>query len=92
VLNRITKQSSGDKVDADVFLNIMINEQAIKSTGTGQLRKFLVDNGVDYSIQDNAFGWHERMVVLFNMKNLVSKTAVKPSDDIEIFDLPTQWQ
>jgi len=26
------------------------------------------------------------------MKNLVSKTAVKPSDDIEIFDLPTQWQ
>ena len=92
VLNRITKRSSGDKVDADVFLNIMINEQAIKSTGTGQLRKFLVDNGVDYSIQDNAFGWHERMVVLFNMKNLVSKTVVKPSDDIEIFDLPTQWQ
>jgi hypothetical protein len=47
--------------------------------------------GVDYSIVDNAFGWHERMVVLFNMKCIVSKRVVSSKEKLEVFDLPTTF-
>lgn len=91
VVSRIEKHAKVSGIDADTFLNILINENAVKSTYTDRLREFLVHSGIDYSIVDNAFGWHERMVVLFNMKNIVSKTRVLPKDKIETFDLPTEF-
>lgn len=78
-------------VPAYIFINSIINNDAIKSIDTGLMREFLVDCGVDYYIVDNAFGWHERMIVLFNMKKLQSKEVVLPKDTIETFDLPTEW-
>ena len=71
---------------------ITFNEQAIRNTDTDKLREFLVKQGVDYSIVDNAFGWRERMVVLFNMRNIVSKKIVTPKEKIETFDLPTKFE
>ena len=91
VVSRIEKHAKASDIDADTFLNILINEDAVKSTYTDKLREFLVQNGIDYSIVDNAFGWHERMLVLFNMKNIVSKTRVLPKDKIETFDLPKEF-
>jgi len=91
VVSRIEKRINNNTINADTFLNIVFNEQAIKNTDTDKLRIFLVKNGVDYSIVDNAFGWGERMIVLFNMKNIVSKTIVKPKDKIEVFDLSTEF-
>ena len=91
VVSRIEKHARDSEIDADTFLNILIKENAVKSTYTDRLREFLVHSGIDYSIVDNAFGWHERMVVLFNMKNIVSKTRVLPKDKIETFDLPTEF-
>jgi hypothetical protein len=90
-LERINKRVKDAKINADTFLNIVFNEQAIKNTDTDKLRVFLVQQGVDYSIVDNAFGWHERMVVLFNMKSIVSKRIVSSKEKIETFDLPTEW-
>lgn len=91
IVARIEKHVKDAKINADTFLNITFNEQAIKNTDTDKLRRFLVTQGVDYSIVDNAFGWHERMIVLFNMKNIVSKNIVKPKEKIETFDLPTEF-
>jgi hypothetical protein len=91
VAERIEKRIKDDKINADTFLNITFNEQAIKNTDTDKLREFLVKQGVDYSIVDNAFGWHERMIVLFNMKNIISKKIVPPKEKIETYDLPTEW-
>jgi hypothetical protein len=89
--SRIEKHVKDGKVNADTFLNITFNEQAIKNTDTDKLRSFLVQQGVDYSIVDNAFGWRERMIVLFNMKNIVSKQIVTPKEKIETYDLPTEF-
>jgi hypothetical protein len=47
--------------------------------------------GVDYCIVDNAFGWHEKMIVLYDMKLIITKTVIKPKDKIEVFDLPTNF-
>jgi len=91
VVERIEKRASDNKINADTFLNIVFNEQAIKNTDTDKLREFLVTQGVDYSIVDNAFGWNERMIVLFNMKTIVSKRIITPKEKIETFDLPTEF-
>lgn len=89
IVERIDKHTKAGSINAETFLNIIINESAIKNTNTDRLRTFFVQNGIDYSIQDNAFGTHERMLVLFNMKKIVNKEIVKPTE--KVFDLPTQW-
>lgn len=92
VKERINNRAKNEKIEGDIFLNIMINEFAIKNTDTDKLRAFLVQRGVDYSIQDNAFGWNERMIVLFNMGNIISKTVVSPKEKLDVFDLPTEFK
>jgi len=89
VLERLSKYSS--RLSADTFINIIINNDAIKSSNSGVLRSFLVQNGVDYSIQDNAFGWNERMVVLFNMGKIIKKEVIRGSDPIDTYDLPKEF-
>jgi 8-oxo-dGTP pyrophosphatase MutT (NUDIX family) len=91
IVERLNSRTTDGKINADTFLNIMINEGAVKNTDTDKLREFIVINGVDYSIQDNAFGWHERMVVLFNTKKIINKKIVTPKDKIEVYDLPTEF-
>jgi hypothetical protein len=88
VYDAINRRSN---LDAGIFINIIVNHDAIKPTNTGKLRMFLVQQGVDYTIVDNAFGWHERMIVLFNMKKIIDKKVITPKDKIEEFDLPTEW-
>lgn len=72
---------------AYVFNNIILNEKAIKSTNTVNLRQFYVENGIDYDMVDNAFGWGEKMMVLFNMKKIVSTKILKPGEVPEKYNL-----
>lgn len=87
----VERYSEKGTVDAQVFINMIVNHLAIKNSDTFKLREFLVNNGVDYSIVDNAFGWGERMMVLFNMRKIVEKKVVTPKDKIEEWDLPSNW-
>lgn len=77
---------------ANVLINLMVNMDALRSSNTGRLRTFLVDHGVDYEIVDNAFGWGERMVVLFNMAKIVKKEVVRAKDRIDDYDLPVGFK
>ena len=91
VLDAIQRRTENGKFNAQIFINILINNDAIKSTDTGSLRKFLVNQHVDYSEVHNAFGWGETMIVLFNMRKIIDKKVVTPKDKIETYDLPTEW-
>jgi len=91
VLVAASKYNYKDRISAVIFINIMVNYEAIKPSDSNNLRRFLVQHGVDYSIVDNAFGWGERMVVLFNMKLITNSKVVKPKDKIEVWNLPTEW-
>jgi len=75
-------------IKANVFNNLVINLYAIKPSNTGQLRNFLVDNKVDYMIVNNAFGWGELMVVIYNMDIIVNKKIITSKDKLSTFDLP----
>jgi len=87
VWERLEKYIDGNNVKAYVFNNIILNEKAIKSTNTRYLRSFFVENGIDYNIVNNAFGWGEMMMVLYNMKKIVNIIQIKPKDKIEVYDL-----
>lgn len=87
----IERRQKEGSLNGNTFLTILINNKALKNTDTYTLREFFVNNGADYLIVDNAFGWHERMLVLFNMDKIVSTVQVKPGDKIETFDLPNKF-
>jgi len=91
VLSRYEKYIVDEKLKTSIFINVILNEDAIKPTNTNEMRKFLVENGVDYWMVSNAFGWNEMMLVLFNMKKIVRKEVVGPKDKIEEYDLPTKF-
>ena len=91
VLGRLNKWGEHGEVKAYIFINIITNNDAIKSTDTGNMRTFLVRQGIDYFTTDNAFGWHEKMITLFNMSKIAEKKVVNSKDKIEVFDLPTEW-
>jgi len=77
ILGRVDKHSRDGKLSADIFNNVMINEDALNSSNTNELRKFLVEKGGDYSVQDGMFGWRERVVVVFNTNVIVPKIKSK---------------
>lgn len=86
IWDRLQKYRVGGGFKAYVFNNIILNEKAIKSTNTAQLRQFYVDNGIDYELVDNAFGWGETMMVLYNMKKIVQATPLKPGETPEKYN------
>jgi len=51
----------------------------------------MVDNGIDYQIVSNAFGWGETMLVLYNMDKITDTKRVMPNDEIIEYDLPTKF-
>lgn len=87
IINRYEKHYNENKINASIVLNIILNENAIKSSDTDKLRTFLLNNDIDYELVDNPFGWNETMIVLYNMDKIKNKIVIKPKDNIEVFDL-----
>jgi hypothetical protein len=87
VWSRLQPYIEDGKIKAFIFNNTLLNEKAVKSSNTRFLRSFLVDNGIDYEVVDNAFGWGEKMMVLYNMKKIINVIQVKPNDRITKYDL-----
>ena len=87
IAERINKYVVDGLVKAYIFNNILINEKGIKPSNTKNLRQLYINNGIDYDIIDNPFGWGEKMMVLYNMKKIVNIIQVKPGDKIEQLDL-----
>lgn len=87
VLERLQKYRVDGGFKAYVFNNIILNEKAIKPSNTSSLRQFYIDNGIDYDMVDNAFGWGEKMMVLYNMKKIVGYTVLKSGEIPEKYNL-----
>lgn len=76
----LTSYDKEGYVKAYLFNNMLINHKAIKPSNTKILRQFLVDNNIDYEIINNAFGFGEDMMVLYNMNKIVKTTIFGPKD------------
>lgn len=87
LLARMEKYNKSNTIKASIFNTILINNKALKPSYTIELRDFLVEQGIDYEIVENAFGGYNKMLVLYNMKKLKKSIQVKPTDKIENYDL-----
>jgi hypothetical protein len=79
----------GNNILAEHFINVIVNEEAIRPGNKAVEREFLVQHGCDYLVVNNPFGWgNATMIVLFNMNKIVNTQVVKPKDTIAHYDLP----
>lgn len=86
ILDRISKYNENGNIPADIFMNTILNEKAIPSKNTLKLRNFMIDNNIDYELVDNAFGFGEEMMVLYNMKKIKNILRVLPTYDIDDYE------
>ena len=93
--NNMKRMGHHDKVDALVFLNLMINHDAVIGEKTINLNKFLVSQGIDYATVDRFSGRDETVFVIFNHKLIKSVSPIKAKDvslsdyELSIFNQPT---
>jgi hypothetical protein len=92
VIDSISKFNENGKVRGNIVINSIVNNEAVKPTLQNRFREFLIEQGIDYYIVDNPFGWHEKMVVLFNFDKIYDTVLVKPKDEIKQFDLPKTFR
>jgi hypothetical protein len=91
IMQQLEKYNKNNMIPAYVFNNVILNEKAIKATDTVNLSRFFVDNGIDYLLVPNAFGWGEMMVVIFNLQKISDVQQIKPTDTIVDYDLPVNF-
>lgn len=91
ITERISKYINDGKVKAYLFNNILLNEEAVQVSKLRELRQFYIDNGIDYETVINAFGWGETMIVLYNMTKIVDQSIMRPTEKIEVFNLPNDF-
>jgi len=91
IILAVSSRNNNGRVPASIFNNIVLNYEGIKPSSTPALREFLINNGIDYQMVGNAFGWGEEMMVLYNMKMIENVVQVKPGDKVISYDLPTEW-
>lgn len=72
------KRMGGDTVSANVFLNLIINWEAVPSSKTNIIAQFLVNHGVDYAIDKFGGYENEQVVVLFNRSKIVKVEHAVP--------------
>jgi len=87
IIDRIETKVKDGKFPSYMIVNLIINDKAIKPSKSGVLREFLVDNGIDYNIIGNAFGWGETMLVLYNFDKVVNIEVANKSYQ----DLPKEF-
>lgn len=87
LVQTISSYNKDGHVKAFLLNNMVINHKAIKPSNTKILRAFLVNNHIDYEIIDNAFGFGEEMMVLYNMNKIVKTTIFGPKDRMDDYNL-----
>lgn len=87
----LADQAVDGRIPATFFLNELVNQKAVRPSNTSELRKFLVDNGVDYELVFNPFGWGETMMVLYNMAKIDSYRVYGPKDQAKEYDLTNDF-
>lgn len=87
VKERVSHHMKDGRIKAFIFNNIILNSKAIRPSKTQNLRQFFIDNNIDYEIVENAFGFGEKMMVLYDMKKIINIKQIKPMDEIINYDL-----
>lgn len=86
ILHYINKNTHDNKIDADVFNNILLNNKAIKLENQQDLIYLLIDNGIDYDYLGRIAYSHGDVMVLYNTDKIKEITRVTGKDKIDDFN------
>lgn len=87
ILNLANYKIYNNEVPLFLVNNILINHNYLKGSKSAAWRMFLTAVGVDYEIIDNAFGYGETMMVLYNPRLIKSVKRIQPKDTLPTYDL-----
>lgn len=77
-----------DKVEANVFLNLLFNYDAVVGNKTLNLNRFLVESGVDYGVVNRFKGRDETVFVIYNLDKIKKVKHISAKDvDLKDFEL-----
>jgi hypothetical protein len=83
ILPYLEQRNQDDKIRMLYVNNLLFNYNLIKGKKTRDLLNFYINNDIDYEIVDNAFGYREKMMVLYNTNKIKSiKRLNWKTDDI----------
>lgn len=85
IKNHMDRMNKTNELSAEVFVNLIINLEAINKTKTSNLCQFLVNNNVDYSVVKNYAGSDETVLVIHN------RNKIKKVDKILAKDVNTDF-
>jgi len=81
------KPLKNNEVPGYLINNILINHNLLTPKISNEWKNFLVQNGVDYELVENAFGWGETMMVLYNNNLIKHVKRINPKDKLPTYDL-----
>jgi hypothetical protein len=87
ILNLANYRIHNDGIPLYLVNNILINHNYLKGPKSVAWRTFLVGLGVDYEIVDNAFGYGDTMMVLYNPSLIKNVKRIQPKDTLPTYDL-----
>lgn len=89
VYNNSKRIGNTGLINAEYFLNLCINNDAVKGKNTIALNNFLVENGVDYGISTRFAGRDETILVVFNLNKIKTVTQVIAKDvSLDEYEMP----
>lgn len=89
IFNNSKRMKNDNQINAEYFLNLCINHNAVIGKNTIRLNHFLIENGVDYGISERFAGRDETILVLFNLKKINKISAISAKDvSLDDYELP----
>jgi hypothetical protein len=83
------RKNNSTHINAENFLNLIFNLNAIQTPKTRELNQFLVEQGVDYGWVNNFKGRNETVLVIYNFAKIKKITSVMAKDvDLHQRELP----
>jgi hypothetical protein len=79
-IENLSMKLKDGKVPAYRFNNMILNHKALSASKTNLLRKFLVENGVDYEMTGNPSPNGGRMLVVYNMNKVKDIIRINHKD------------
>ena len=76
-LNNVDNRNKTGNIPIGTLVNLCLNYDALSTKNTINLRKFLVENGVDYEISRGYGGRNETIVIVFNPKIIQNVKVVR---------------
>lgn len=83
ILPYLEKRKNDNKIEMIIVNNLLFNHNLVKGNNTRKLVNFYIQNGIDYEITFNSFGFGEMMMILYNTDKIMSiKRLSWKTDDI----------